>query len=34
MKFLGLQQTTCPVPGSALNVCLQYLRRRLIYKKC
>lgn len=32
MKYLGLQQTPCPGSGSALNVCLQYLRRRLIYK--
>lgn len=31
-RFLGLEQTPCPGSGSALNVCLQYLRRRLIYK--
>lgn len=32
MKFLSLQQTPCPGSGSALKVCLRYLRRRLIYK--
>ena len=32
MRFLGLQHTPCPGSGSALNVCLRYLRRRLIYK--